>query len=347
MAAIVNIPRQWLSLLLVLAGALGVPAGLRAVNTLLPGAAIEPSYLPTIEPPRARQPFDEDAVARLQGARPEFIIIGDSMAGTRVKPEHLSRIVGPTAALLHPGTGSAYWYLAFKNLVVNANIRPKAVIFFFRDNNLTEPLFRYYPGSLDRVARRHEAALDRLLAAATHGPFHRVHALSRSIYRFDRTRDWLEPWLNRLPVSAAAPGAEPQAFLQHMNDSLFSLNALRKMAAADMQQVDAATLDFDARLPGSVLPEIVRLSRSSGIRVAFVRVQRRPAPNGPPPQSPALMRYVRDLTAYLTAEGAYVRDDWGDPDQPLSIYEDGDHIDESFRLRYTELFAAKNPDLFR
>lgn len=342
-----NAPRHWASLALVLAGILVVPAGLRVVNAFLPNAGVEPSYLPTVEPPRAREPFDESVVTTLRDAQSRFIVIGDSMAGTRVVPGHLSRLVGPTASLLHPGTGSAYWYLVFKNYVVNARLAPEAVIFFFRDDNLTDPLFRYYPGSLDRVARQHEAALDAVLASAMHGPFHRVHAVSRSLYRFDRTRDWLEPWLNRLPARAVASGEVPQGFLQRMNDTLFTLEALRKMAAADMAQADDPALDFSARLPGSLLPEIIRLSKASGIRVAFIRVQRRPRPDGPPAQSRALVQYVTDLEAYLSANGAYFRDEWGDPDQPLSVYEDGDHIDQSFRHRYTELLVEKNPDLFR
>ena len=39
--------RSVLSLCVVLAGAAALPLGLRAVNGLLPGAAVESSYLPT------------------------------------------------------------------------------------------------------------------------------------------------------------------------------------------------------------------------------------------------------------------------------------------------------------
>jgi hypothetical protein len=106
-------------------------------------------------------------------------------------------------------------------------------------------------------------------------------------------------------------------------------------------------LDFDRNLPTSVLPEILRLSKRSGIRVAFIRVQRRPAADGPPPQSPALQEYVRKLRGYLESGGAVFHDDWGDPDQPLSVYEDGDHVKRDFRRVYTELFFRKHPEIFR
>ena len=41
------------------------------------------------------------------------------MAGTRIVPGHLSRLVGGrgVAALMHPGSSVAYWYLTFKNLI--------------------------------------------------------------------------------------------------------------------------------------------------------------------------------------------------------------------------------------
>ena len=132
-----------------------------------------------------------------------------------------------------------------------------------------------------------------------------------------------------------------------MNERLFPLEALRPMVAADMPVASETALDFDRRLPKSVLPEIIRLSRLSGIRVAFVRVQRRPGPDGPPVESPALQRYMIRLAAWLTENGAYFHDDWGDPEQPLRIYEDGDHISRTYRDFYTELFFRKNRGLFQ
>ena len=79
-----------LSLCLVLAGTLALPLALRAVNRLLPDEGVTPSYLPSVETPRAREPFDETAAADLREARPDFFVIGDSIAGTRIDPRHLS-----------------------------------------------------------------------------------------------------------------------------------------------------------------------------------------------------------------------------------------------------------------
>ena len=153
--------RRILALLAVLLGVVLVPFGLRAVNVAVrpPGAA--PSFIPSVESPRTRAPFDMEAVDALREAANDVILIGDSMAGTRINPGHLSRLMGGhgAAALFHPGSGPAYWYLTFKNFVVNAGLHPRTVVFFFRDENLTDTLFRVYPTSLDRVARQQEPVL--------------------------------------------------------------------------------------------------------------------------------------------------------------------------------------------
>ena len=341
--------RQLVALGAVVLGTLAVPLGLRAVNAAVqpPGGA--PSYIPSIEFPRERHPFDAEAVATLREADCDYILIGDSMAGTRIDPEYLSSLVGGhgVAALFHPGSGPAYWYLTFKNFVVNAGLRPKAVIFFFRDENLTDTLFRVYPSALDRVARNQEPVLDEILAARARGAFYQVHGAIRRLYQYDRTRAWLEPLIIRAPVAWSAGRRARRKLLDTINNEVFSLEALRPMVAADMMASSGEALDFDRNLPTSVLPEILRLSKVSGIRVAFVRVQRRPTAAGPPPQSPALQDYVTKLRRYLEANGAVFRDDWGDPDQPLSAYEDGDHVTRAFRPVYTELLYRKNPEIFR
>jgi hypothetical protein len=341
--------RRGLALLAVVLGVFTVPLGLRVVNALVRPPDVAPSYIPSIESPRVRGPFDRDAVAALRESANDYILIGDSMAGTRIDPGYLSRLIGGhgAAALFHPGSGPAYWYLTFKNFVVNAGLKPRAVVFFFRDENLTDTLFRVYPSSLDRVARQQEPVLDEILAARARGTFFRVHGAARRVYEYDQTRAWLEPILIRAPVAWSAGRRARKKLLDAINNEVFTLEALRPMVAADMAAASGEALDFDRNLPTSVLPEILRLSKVSGIRVAFVRVQRRPTADGPPPQSPALKQYVRKLREYLEANGAVFHDDWGDPDQPLSVYEDGDHVSKDFRRVYTEFFVRKNPEIFR
>ena len=342
-----------LSLCVVIAGGAVLPLGLRAINAVLPGAAAHSTYLPTLETPRPREPFDEAAAASLREAQPEFLIIGDSMAGIRVDPRHLSRVTGRSVAgLFQQGAPVAFWYLQLKNLVIGNGLQKvRGVVFFFRDDQLTTQVEVNGP-VLDRVARDSEPELDRVLAAHRLGVFSDVHRTARTLYQFDLTRVWLEPRLLRAPsafaLRASADTAQtPQDLLNAVNTEVFALDKLRKFEAADLPQAQEEFLDFDVQVNRSLLPELIRLAESANIRLAFVRVQRRPEPNGPPEQSAALARYIEDLRAYVTARGASFHDDRGDPDQPLSVYADGDHLRSDQRLPYTERFARSHAAFFQ
>lgn len=334
-----------LSLCLVFAGAALIPLGLRAVNLTLPGAEVRASYIPTIEPPRHREPYDQAAAAALREAQPEYVVVGDSMAGIRIDPSALSRHLGRSiAGLFRPGSPVAYWYLAFKNFAVRNELRNlRGAVFFFRDDQLTAQV-AVDPLLLDTAARDDEPELDRVLAAYSLGRFSGVHRAARSLYHFDRTRVWLEPQLNRAPAHVAA---DPSALLNTINTEVFALDKLRRFDASDLPQADDETLDFERQVGRSLLPEILRLAKESGVRVAFVCAQRRPTETGPAPRSEALVKYLKQLENYVAANGALYYDDYGDPDEPLSVYADGDHLTSRGREIYTQRFAERHAAFFQ
>jgi hypothetical protein len=336
-----------LSLLAVLVGVFVGPFGLRAVNGALPGAAIADSYLPSVETPRPREPFDQQTADIVREAQPEFVVIGDSMAGIRIDPLHLSRQAHTSViGLYQQGSPVAHWYLVLKNLVAENDLQKiRGAILFFRDDQLTTQV-QVTPGSLDRVARDREPELDRVLAAEKLGAFSEVHRVARIAYQFERTRMWLEPRLNRWPAEVVEP-SRPAELLHAINSEMFALERLRKFEATDLAASTADSLDFAANVDRSLLPEILRVAAERRIRLAFIRVQRRPTPDGPPVQSPALKQYADDLKTYLLEHGAYYHDDWGDPEEPLSLYADGDHLTGAGRIRYTELFAQRHARFFQ
>jgi hypothetical protein len=343
-----------LALIAVLSATLVVPLGLRVLHRFSPSPDAPPSYLPALEAAHVRDvPFDTNVVTDLRSMQPEFVLIGDSMVGSRIDATQLTVLLDyrPVAPIYYAATGSAFWYLALKNWIVGSQIHPKLVVFFFRDENLTDPMFRVtgiYRPNLDRVARDREPALNEILAMHTQGSWYRLHAALDRVYQQDAVRAWLEPRLVALPVSLVARPKSRPRLLERINAEVFGLQALRQMAPADMAQGDEdGAYDFARNQPRSVLPEMFKVANRAGLKLAFVRVQRRPEGNRPPVQSPALQKYVRDLRAYLEAHGALFADDWGDPDQPLSIYADGDHISRDARAQYTEQFLRKHPAFFR
>ena len=88
-------------------------------------------------------PSIADRIDDLVAINPGYVVIGDSMAGTRIEAPLLAKLTGQSIApVLQAGTGSAFWYLALKNWVIASGVHPRCTFIFFRDTNLTDALFR-------------------------------------------------------------------------------------------------------------------------------------------------------------------------------------------------------------
>jgi hypothetical protein len=334
-------------------GALAAPLTLRPLNRAVVGALPPLGYLPSLEIRRPHAPFREGVIEDLRAGNPQWVFIGDSMLGTRIDPTHLGRISTTgdenVAFLYHAATGPAWWYLAFKNWLVASGAKPRMTFIFFRDTNLTDTLFRLqgqYGRGLDEVASRSEPELDVLVAAHRKGAWYGAHRVIDNAYEVSLATSWMEPAIRRWWVRWRDPRPSAVESFEGIVDQTFSVDSLRYDVPADLAHSDvAATPDFKRDLPTSVLPLILRLSHERGLPVCFVRVQRRPVGNRPPEQSPALIRYVADLRAWLEANGAMFHDDTGDPELTLDLYDDGDHVGD--RRRYTEIFRKRLDPLFR
>ncbi|MCC6162501.1 MAG: hypothetical protein IT182_04035 [Acidobacteria bacterium] len=350
-------PADWswrgvVRLVAILAVAAAIPLLWRPAMVWLSTRAVQPSYLPALEASRERIPFRPGAIDDLQRLHPSYVFIGDSMLGTRIDAGYLAGLVGQDVAMLaRAGTGSAYWYLSFKNYLVASGERPKVTFFFFRDLNMTDPLFRLtgpFRWSLDEVAHETEPALNDAIAARVQGPWYRVHDTINRVYDVERANAWVERQLYDWPTRLWTPD-EParRQFLDTMNFEIMGLERLRPMAAADLQAAEDAEADFGRTMPSSVLPLIVDLAKQHGLHVCFVRVQRRPVGNRAPEQSPRMQAYMRDFRAYVEQQGMSFHDDTGDQMQTLAMYEDGDHIARAHRQRYTRQFRVNLNRLFR
>jgi hypothetical protein len=335
---------------LMLAALVLTPLTLRGLDHLVDASGRNQSYLPSFENRRARKGFRTEPVERLKLVNPAWVFIGDSMLGTRIHPELLGEIAGhgdrKVEFLFQAASGPAYWYLAFKNVLIPSGVRPRMTFFFFRDTNMTDTLFRLQSSlgdALDEVARPAEPELDAIVATRQRGGWWRVDAALNRLYEVDTVAAWLQPIVRRWYAYWTYP--EPAArmrFEQTIEDD-FNEN-FRRDLAADIGNVEADA-DFARDLPSSVLPLILQLSHEHQVPICFVRVQRRPVGGKPPAQSPALLRYVAAFRAWAEANGACFYDESGDPELTLDLYEDGDHFAD--RLAYTRIFRRRLDSLFR
>jgi hypothetical protein len=319
-----------------------VPFSLRALDARFGDHSIRPSYLPALEGPRAREPFDpyhRDAMADRQ---PGLVVIGDSMAGTRIDKHFLAQLSGERVHdILQAGSGPVYWYLALKNWVIASGARPRFVFIFFRDTNLTDVMFRLEESSrwnVDKVAHDAEPEVNAVVASRA-GP---VRQLAKrrveSTYGADRARLWMGPLLGDRIARLIEPSRRRrQVFVDEMNGRL-DFTHMRPIETADVEDAIDSEADFDYYVGRSVLPLMLRDAKRAGLTLFFVRAQRRPSGGRPPAQSEALRTYIEELRRYVTSQGAMWRDDTGDPLMTLDLYGDGDHIAREMRQRYTAIF---------
>ena len=295
-----------------------------------------PSYLPALELERPRSPFIPYHLDLIREVRPKFVVIGDSMAG-RIDPDLLGELGGgPVVPILQNATGSAYWYLAFKNYVKASGTKPRWVILLFRDTNMTDVLFRLdgpYRSKLDEVAVEVEPELDAIVESRLAGSWRSLHWRLDAAYRVERTREWLEPLVTTWPARVVAGERAPQ-LLSRIN-SRFELEHLRPMAQADMAATDEAAMDFGRHVNVSVLPQLLSDAREAGLRVCLIRVLRRPADGVPAAQPEAMTRYSQAMRTFVEARGGVYFDDREATDLALLPYADGDHVAREARAPYT------------
>lgn len=326
-----------------------VPLGIRVLNAGRPEPPPVPSPIPALGAPR-QAGFETQRIPQLRRLNPGWVVIGDSMAGTRIDERRLGELAGrPVAPLLQPGSGPVFWYLALKNWVVASGIKPRAVFIVFRDTNLTNLMFRLdeqFRWSIGMVALGREDEVNALIPAWTSGPWHRLHDLVDDTYQVERARRWMEPTVTGWPARVMISSRRQRTAFFTDTNARFGLDHLRPLEAADIQAVVDREADFERDVNRSVLPLMLRDARQAGTTLCLVRVQRRPVGGRSPAQSRALRRYVEDLREYVEANGGVFYDETGDPALTLDMYEDGDHIARRARRRYTEIFFERLRPLF-
>lgn len=295
-------------------------------------------------------PFDEQYLAGFSAAKPNYVFIGNSMLRTRIDEATLDATLGKDCCFIMwaAGTESAWTHQALKNIVLAAEHRPKKVFIFFRDAYLTKPNYRAtdrYWWRIERLSHEEEPELNRAMAASRTWQ-ERLEYQMGLLYPIQKRREnasYLLEWLASQPLNPGnIPYGPPVA--SEFNE-LFELEKLRNIAVADDAELTPeqtlAMYDFDKSLNTSLLPSMLNVAKNAGVDLVFVRVQRRPRGNVPPPQREELRRYITRLQAYVEANGAYFYDFNGDPELTLDRYLDGDHIRPDWRPQSTDLFLKR------
>ncbi len=178
---------------------------------------------------------------------------------------------------------------------------------FFRDAYLTRVTYRAndaYWWKIERLSLDREPELMRAMSRRTWRRHSNTLGLVYPIQKRRDQADYALEWLasrDGRPFGHALWGASRRPVRRAVRSR--SPEGTETADDAGAGTDDHSIYDFDARLPKSLLPSMNRLAKDAGIRLVFIRVQRRPRPDGPPPQSAELTRYMQRLEAYLAASG--------------------------------------------
>ncbi len=291
----------------------------------------------------------------LKKARPDYIVIGDSMLTTRMDPEPISQLSGRRFFFYaRGGASSAAWYMYVKNAVLRSGVKPRAIIFIFRNQYLTWPRFRVdglYHANLDRVKLGDDPVVTRLLLPEPPRIWDAV----------GWTRRWLvepagllhsETAFSEFHTKVENFALDLTAFGQKKDNRKafmarrFNLKSLRSDLAAELPAEDSSVDNsedgrprvFDPSPGKSFLPHIVSLGQQNGIPLIFFRVKCRPGPNNITPQSDEMTAYIVGLRAWLEEQHCVFFDETNDPAITLEMYQDGDHLSETSKPWWTNYF---------
>lgn len=279
--------------------------------------------------------------AQLRADPPEVVVLGNSMVGWGFDDDLFEQLSqAKTTRVWRKGAGSAWFYLALKNLVL-AESRPRMAIVVFRDNVLTRPELRVwgkFKHDLDALAAGDTALLDELsYLNHKNAEYYFTNYLplyaERSLWS-DRLKFALEQ-----QVSEKLLGIELGELIFSLNRK-FSFNGIKYRELGNQSyyqstRLEPEALDFERNLEASYLPHIVELCRRHGVELVTVRIQRLVDFEGLR-DTAQLERYIEGLADYAGQQGFAFIDSTGQGWLERGDYPANDHLHASGRARFTE-----------
>jgi hypothetical protein len=309
---------------------------------------IPPMIIPSFS---KREPYIGDMVHRqLQRKNPEFVFIGNSMLWSRIDDETLEQLLDHknVHSIVNFGGMSAFLYLSFKYLLLPAQVNPKRVFFFFRDTTLTQPkIFTtgpYIEGLLQKVCPMPDPVYEHLVRGDSSSLSTVVYRWFKRLFPIQENGKILREVISQAALSMTIPGknkGDRRIRLRKVINDRFSLDktGTGKGKQGQPWAGGGENYDFKGMLNISFLPEIIKLARKNHVRIAFIRVQRRPPETGYIKDPPEMKSYLKELKEYLTLNHVDFYDFTDDPELPLSMYAMGDHIAEP--KQYTPIFFQR------
>ena len=320
------------------------------------------SLLPALLVPDVskREPYIGAMLHRqLREVKPRFVFIGNSMLWSRIDDRLLSKLLGgvPVFSIVNFGGLSGIHYLALKYLLVPADVHPKKVFIFFRGTTLLDPSFRttgpYFETLIQRISPAPDPVFERLAHGKDVTEESWCQRRFKRIFRLQANRQYIRDQIGQLALALTRfhPGHREEQGEENLRKRINKRFSLKNVGGGMDQEALkknrglAIPADFTRSAQHSFLPPLFQLARQHGFQLVFVRVQERPETDTDAHDSEEMKAYIARLKEYLEEHGAVLYDFTGDPQIPLSMYGQGDHIADP--AEYTPIFYNRMRELLQ
>jgi len=275
-----------------------------------------------------------------------LVLVGDSILELSVNPQQLTELTGEsTDSIAIPGSASAVWYLAMKNIIAKSPHKPRYVVIVFRDTILTAPGYRVngkYFSLVDMLANTDDSlVIEKAFIQQMSPPEQwadRYLPLYGSRLRLRETIDYYIRY--SLPsLLGCNPNCNDQANTTVFQDLNLDANLLvEAIATAESYLYTPEQMDFAAQLNKSFLPEIVKLSRENNIQLILVRTKHLDQPTEAS-ESVRLKGYLQALKTYAEQNKVVVLDFAHDERLTSDLYVDTHHLTPAGATVFTKMLA--------
>lgn len=276
----------------------------------------------------------------LTKAQPVGVMVGDSTLRAGVDEELLSELVQSSwHKAFSNGSSSLWWYLYVKNVLSQSSHKPEIVLIFFRDHFLTEPTFRIsgeYARPIRQLCKNEEPEVKELLLGNDENfwdtPLQYIPQEAKTAWEYFLLKTAAK--INRMNKDLARDSLRELFDESKMCSKLITEHQIRSETVQNHE-----SYDFNAKLPNSFLPLILKEIQHTGKTAVFVRMKRRS--NLEEQQEPQLEKYIEALKVYLASEKAHFWDFSNEEKIQLSHFGPGDHLNLEGQKLFTQLLAER------
>ena len=277
---------------------------------------------------------------------PSMVLLGDSTLEESIDESYLTELLGQeTFRIGQPGSASAIWYLVLKNNIATSSVKPKHLVIFSRASMLTTPEYRTtgkYEETIVNIALPEDTLVIERAYLSQMNWLEKKLDRSLPLYGY---RAWVRKSIENLfkyRIPKQIWGVRPKDVEDSLkaafdNPEIVQLSDMITMAETYTHAPER--LDFNAQLPKSFLPEIVRICQDNDIQLTLVYTQTI-YEDQDLKTAELLAAYRSNLFQYAAENNIQVLDYLGDERVAESFFNDPVHMNGEGKHGFTEIFAT-------